>query len=218
MMHSPAGVSQSGFMRGMSAPSLRMCSLVVRGAGMLTKSGRHRKVAMPNCNNGASAARLCSNRGISILFRPFPCQRTNAPTLGELAEQIRRTGARATPARLRVLQLLRDTPAALTHNEIELALGPFALDRVTLYRVLDWLVECGLAHKNSDAQRVFRFFGRAIAGEHATHTHFRCEHCGGVFCLDAAPPAAPRLPAGFSLSRMDFDLRGRCANCTRTKS
>jgi Fur family ferric uptake transcriptional regulator len=43
--------------------------------------------------------------------------------------------------------------------------------------------------------------------------HFRCEDCGGVFCLDAAPPAAPRLPLGFSLSRVDFDLRGRCAGC-----
>ena len=132
-----------------------------------------------------------------------------------VAEQIRRTGARATPARIRVLQLLREAPAALTHNEIELALGEQALDRVTLYRVLDWLVESGLAHKNTDAHRVFRF-SAAAAGEHTTHIHFRCEHCGGVFCLDAAPPAAPILPSGFSLSRMDFDLRGCCSTCSDT--
>ena len=129
-----------------------------------------------------------------------------------VAEQIRRSGARATPARIRVLQLLRAAPAALTHNEIELALGEPAIDRVTLYRVLDWLVESGLAHKNTDAQRVFRF-SAAAAGEHTTHIHFRCEHCGGVFCLDAAPPSAPILPSGFSLSRMDFDLRGCCSSC-----
>lgn len=133
-----------------------------------------------------------------------------------VAEHIRRTGARATPARIRVLQLLRAAPTALTHGGIERALGLPALDRVTLYRVLDWLVESGLAHKNSDAQRVFRF-SAAAAGEHTTHIHFRCEHCGGVYCLDAAPPAAPRLPAGFSLSRMDFDLRGRCASCGEAK-
>ncbi len=133
-------------------------------------------------------------------------------SLDAVAEQIRRRGARATPARIRVLQLLRAAPTALTHNEIEQALGALALDRVTLYRVLDWLVETGLAHKNTDAHRVFRF-SAAAAGEHTTHIHFRCEHCGGVFCLDAAPPAAPTLPAGFSLSRIDFDLRGRCADC-----
>ena len=126
---------------------------------------------------------------------------------------IRRCGARATPARIRVLQLLRAAPAPLTHGEIEAALGVPALDRVTLYRVLDWLVDSGLAHKNADAGRVFRF-SAAAAGEHTTHIHFRCEACGGVYCLDAAPPAAPLLPEGFSLSRMDFDLRGRCARCS----
>ena len=134
------------------------------------------------------------------------------PSVDAVAEQVRRTGARATPARIRVLQLLLAAPAALTHNEIETALGDVAIDRVTLYRVLDWLAESGLAHKNTYAQRVYRYSASA-AGEHRTHVHFRCEDCGGVFCLDAAPPATPPLPIGFSLSRVDFDLRGRCAGC-----
>ena len=140
-----------------------------------------------------------------------------SPSVDAVAEQIRRTGARATPARIRVLQLLRDAPAALTHNEIESALGARAIDRVTLYRVLDWLAESGLAHKNTDAHRVYRF-SAAAAGEHLTHVHFRCEDCGGVFCLAAAPPAAPALPLGFSLSRVDFALRGRCAGCCAASS
>lgn len=126
---------------------------------------------------------------------------------------IRRTGARATPARVRVLQVLRGAPAALTHHEIEQALSDLAIDRVTLYRVLDWLVESGLAHRNTDSQRVFRFSTAAV-GEHSAHTHFRCDDCGRVFCLDAAPPQPPRLPDGFSLSRIELDLRGRCARCT----
>ena len=135
-----------------------------------------------------------------------------SPAVDAVAEQIRRTGARATPARIRVLQLLRAAPTPLTHGEIESTLGAQALDRVTLYRVLDWLAESGLVHKNTDASRVFRF-SAAGAGEHTTHIHFKCEYCGRVFCLDAAPPLAPDLPPGFALSRMDFDLRGRCAAC-----
>lgn len=129
-----------------------------------------------------------------------------------VAAQIRHAGARATPARIRVLLTLRSAPAALTHHDLELALGAAALDRVTLYRVLDWLVEAGLAHKSTDVRGVFRF-SAAAAGEHQAHTHFRCDTCGRVFCLDAPPPAPPRLPDGFSLSRMDLDLRGCCANC-----
>ena len=129
-----------------------------------------------------------------------------------VAEQIRRTGARATPARIRVLQMLRNALTAQTHSEIEQAFGDLALDRVTLYRVLDWLVESGLAHKSADANRVFRF-SPASAGEHASHVHFRCEICGGVYCLEASLPVVPALPPGFSLTHMNFDLRGVCANC-----
>ena len=128
------------------------------------------------------------------------------------SELIRSIGARATPARVRVLRLLRAAPAPLTHHQIEQALGVPSIDRVTLYRVLDWLVTSGLAHKNADAQRVFRFSSASL-GEHTTHVHFRCEQCGGVYCLDASLPVAPALPPGFSLTRLDFDLRGICANC-----
>lgn len=134
-----------------------------------------------------------------------------------VAAQIRASGARATPARIRVLQLLRTAPAALTHHDIEQALGDAMLDRVTLYRVLDWLVESGLAHKNADASRVYRF-SLAAPGEHTAHAHFRCEDCGRVFCLDAAPPAPPVLPQGFRLARMDIDLRGRCAACAEGRA
>ena len=128
-----------------------------------------------------------------------------------LADQIRAAGARATPARIRALQVLRAAPAAMTHHEVEAALG-VGTDRVTLYRVLDWLVEAGLAHKSADASRVFRF-SAASGGEHTAHAHFRCNDCGRVFCLDAAPPLPPQLPKGFALSHMELDLRGRCAGC-----
>ena len=134
-----------------------------------------------------------------------------------IAERLRNAGTRVTPARLRVLRLLGDTPTPLSHGEVEAALGLPAIDRVTLYRVLDHFVECGLALKSADASRVFRF-SLAPGGEHTSHVHFRCECCGGVFCLDAAPPCAPELPPGFELSRIDFDLRGACALCSQNKS
>lgn len=160
-------------------------------------------------NSVASGIVLCLNRCMTVVKNAVE----SAAEAETAALLIRRTGARATPARVRVLRLLRMVPAALTHHEIEQAIGDLPVDRVTLYRVLDWLVESGLAHRNADAQRVFRFSAAAI-GEHSAHTHFRCENCGRVFCLDAAPPAPPSLPEGFSLSHLELDLRGRCAGCT----
>lgn len=128
------------------------------------------------------------------------------------AQLIHQRGARATPTRVRVLQLLGVVPAALTHHQIDRALGNPEFDRVTLYRVLDWLVVSGLVHRSTDGQRVFRF-SAAGGGEHAAHAHFSCEACGRVFCLDTVPLVAPILPDGFALSRLALDLRGRCAGC-----
>ena len=80
-----------------------------------------------------------------------------------VAEHIRRLGARATPARIRVLQLLRAAPTALTHGEIELALGASVIDRVTLYRVLDWLVASGLVENRDWTLDVTQVGGDAAA-------------------------------------------------------
>ncbi|MBK8524409.1 MAG: hypothetical protein IPL58_10055 [Betaproteobacteria bacterium] len=58
----------------------------------------------------------------------------------------------------------RETAAASGHD-VESALGAGSLDRVTLYRVLDWLVESGLAVKGADERRVWRF-SLASGGTH----------------------------------------------------
>ena len=71
---------------------------------------------------------------------------------------LRATGERVTPARLRVYAALLDSAQALSHHELESALGTVEpVDRVTLYRVLDWLVEQGLAHRVAGIDRVWRF-------------------------------------------------------------
>lgn len=124
---------------------------------------------------------------------------------------LRAAGARVTPGRVRVLDALAAAAHPLSHADIEILL-PDA-DRVTLYRVLDSLVACGLALRAADARGVFRF-SAAGARRHDGHAHFRCIDCGGVFCLKAAPPPPPKLPRGFHLAAADYDLRGTCADCT----
>jgi len=129
---------------------------------------------------------------------------------------IRATGARVTTSRVRVLRLLQLAQEPLSHGDIELQLSKDALpgmDRVTLYRVLDWLSEVSLAHKAADARGVFRFSAAQPNVEHAAHVHFRCTGCGGVFCLKAPPPPPPPLPKGFRLAAMAVDIRGECPRC-----
>ncbi|MEC5384990.1 transcriptional repressor [Uliginosibacterium sp. H3] len=130
------------------------------------------------------------------------------------ADRIRALGARATPARVAVMRLLDAAERALTHHDIELALEGSGFDRVTLYRVLDWMVESGIAHRVTDAQRVFRFSKAATdAPAHDRHAHFRCEDCGKVFCLDDVPVTRPALPKGFSSSAVELSITGHCGHC-----
>ena len=129
---------------------------------------------------------------------------------------IRATGARVTPSRVRVYALLQNAQGPLCHRDIERLLSGGALpamDRVTLYRVLDWLAAAGLAHKAADARGVFRFSAATSDGEHLHHMHFRCTACAGVFCLDMSQPSLPELPLGFRLASAEFDIRGVCPDC-----
>ena len=129
------------------------------------------------------------------------------------AELLRTAGIKVTPGRVRVLDALLARAQPMSHAEIEAQL-PDA-DRVTLYRVLDSLVACGLALKAVDARGVFRFSATGVQREHSGHVHFRCTGCGGVFCLKAPPPPPPKLPQGFQLGAVDFDISGVCAQCNQ---
>lgn len=128
------------------------------------------------------------------------------------AEQLRVAGVKVTPARVRVLEALTVIEQPACHAELEAQLG---IDRVTLYRVLDSLVACGLAARSLDNRGVFRFSAAEVQRQHAAHAHFRCTGCGAVFCLDTPPPPPPKLPRGFKAAEVAFDVRGTCVNCSR---
>ena len=133
------------------------------------------------------------------------------------AEAMIRRQGRATPARMRVLAALLAAPRALTHGELERELEQTdPLDRVTLYRVLDWLVQEGLAHKIAGEDRVWRFNASAVETTAHTHqhAHFRCDHCGKVYCLEnIATGFALDLPAGFRAEAVELTVAGACPEC-----
>lgn len=139
----------------------------------------------------------------------------SSTAMARASEALRRLPARVTGARVAVLALLLETGGALTHGEVEASLAPVDFDRVTLYRVLDWLVATGLADRRVDGRRVFRYQAVAVALDHATHAHFHCDVCGEVFCLNEPLPAPPLLPRGFVAASLNVDVRGTCARCAQ---
>ena len=130
---------------------------------------------------------------------------------------IRQSGSRLTSSRSAVLSLLLAADHAMTHQEITDALADaLPVDRVTIYRVLEWLVEQGLAHRIAQDDRVWRFSvsKHSHAKSDHQHAHFSCKQCGQTFCLDDVPAkVAVKLPAGYQSEEVELTIRGVCEHC-----
>ncbi len=128
---------------------------------------------------------------------------------------LRKAGARVTQSRVSVLRALLEAPRALTHHEIEQRVRRMHhVDRVTVYRVLEWLVESQLAHRIASDDRVWRFNAAAGGAHDDNHVHFKCNHCGEVTCLERAHPSRRvALPKGYRQQRVEITVRGLCAEC-----
>jgi Fur family ferric uptake transcriptional regulator len=112
-----------------------------------------------------------------------------------------------------VLDTLRAAPHALSHTELNAQLRRHRqpLDKVTLYRALDWLVSQRLAHAVATDGRSTLYSARE---PDAPHAHFHCQRCGHVFCLSQPSAAvALSLPPGFRAAQTDIAVLGACPSC-----
>jgi Fur family ferric uptake transcriptional regulator len=145
-----------------------------------------------------------------------------ASIVEQARDRVRATGARVTGARVKVLAALLEAGGALTHTDVQRRLegapAPELLDRVTLYRVLEWLVEAGLAHRVSGPDRVWRFSAQGAPHDpHGQHGHFKCRRCERMFCMKASAglgrTVRAMLPDGFAGDEVELTVLGLCADC-----
>lgn len=155
------------------------------------------------------------------LFAPATVPaKTAADPSAVAAATIAERGVRSTRARVDVLATLLSAHQALTHHDVEERLQRrHDIDRVTLYRVLDWLVAQGFAHKLAGDDRVWRFSasgeGRRGPGSGHAHAHFQCVECGKVVCLDEARMPPISVPPGFRRREVEVTVKGSCDRCSR---
>lgn len=127
---------------------------------------------------------------------------------------IQHHGGRATAGRIGILAILLAEQQAITHREIEQRLPEsLPLDRVTLYRALEWLAEKNLIHKVTSDDRAWRY--RVNRALHAhQHAHFKCTRCAQVICLDNLPVESNlQLPTGYRFQEIELTVKGLCADC-----
>ena len=122
-----------------------------------------------------------------------------------------------TQNRLRVLSVIGGASSPLSAGEIHARLGgESSINKVTVYRILDLLVQAGLVDKLSGGGRRF-FFGLAPNEHHDPHPHFYCKTCGAMQCL---APGTVRLDAGVladgfvgRVEKVEIRLDGTCRAC-----
>lgn len=133
-----------------------------------------------------------------------------------IAQTLTRHGLRQTAGRRAVLQVLAESPFAMSGSEIEERLEP-GMDRITLYRILKSFEENGLIHRVVDTSDVVRYAACSIeCSAHAhfdNHVHFKCSTCRHIYCLPQVTVPAVALPARFEVSTRDYLLGGVCRDC-----
>lgn len=127
---------------------------------------------------------------------------------------IEQSGLRPTHARLAVLGALISAKTALSHAELIARLStasPF--DRVTIYRVLEWLTDAHMIHRIPSDDRAIKF---QVSTPNVTHqhAHLHCTQCHKIICLDEIQPnLSQKILADLQVESVDIIIKGRCPAC-----
>ncbi|MEQ1601081.1 MAG: transcriptional repressor [Methylophilaceae bacterium] len=134
------------------------------------------------------------------------------------AEQlITNASLKPTAARTAVLSVLLKAQAAISHAEILAQLASthsHEFDRVTLYRVLEWLTEHALIHRVIGDDRAWKF---QISSPQTTHhhAHLHCTQCGKTICLNQIQADLPaEIMTQYQVESVDIHIKGCCESCS----
>lgn len=135
-------------------------------------------------------------------------------------QTLRAQGLRVTPSTLATLECLEHASQAISHDDLTQQLGGKAPDRVTLYRILERLMQVGLVQRYTDSSRTQRF----ALTERAAIGLFECDSCHHVIPIqqDPALKAAIELVkshlSGHGMTEQEITLssHGICQDCNRS--
>lgn len=122
-----------------------------------------------------------------------------------------------TEARIAILGVLLEARRPVRQAQIAEQLADKAMNKVTIYRTLESLVEVGLVHRAFMQKRAWHFELADHCSETQCHPHFTCSSCGTTHCLTGfAVPMAPRSYKGFVIQHQQVRLEGLCPTCRET--
>ena len=136
-------------------------------------------------------------------------------------EMLSSVGLSPTSHRIRVMEIIGNNTYPLSAQEIyDTIKRNHSINRVTVYRILDSLVQNGLVDRLSGGRA--SFFGLAPNDHHQSHPHFYCRQCGRMNCLNPRSismdmTSFERIFPG-KIDNVEIRVDGVCKNCLRTGS
>ena len=125
-----------------------------------------------------------------------------------------RKGVKPTANRILVLRALLSAGRPVSLSELEDML--LTMDRSSIFRVLNCFLAHHVTHALEDGSGIMKF--EVCTGEWACsvddmHTHFYCEKCHRTYCFKAIRIPEIELPEGFSMSSVNYVVKGVCPEC-----
>jgi len=130
------------------------------------------------------------------------------------------SGLEPTSKRFQVLEVIGNSNSPLSAQQIfEILRRNANINRVTVYRILDLMVEYGLADRLNGGGRAF-VYGLAPNANHPSHPHFYCKRCGHLECLTPdslnldMQPMQRTFPG--LIENVEVRIDGICKNCLQS--
>lgn len=130
-------------------------------------------------------------------------------------------GLEPTPNRMHVMEVIGSNNSPLTATDVLLTVERTqTINRVTVYRILDLLVQHRLLDRISSGGRA-AYYGLAPNEHHAPHPHFCCVQCGQIDCLNPQSLTidTDNLQKTFAgeVERIEVRVEGTCKNCLKQR-
>ena len=127
---------------------------------------------------------------------------------------LKKASLRKTAPRVAVLEVLINSAAAITQEHITERLSDSAPNKVTIYRVLECLMEKDIVHKAYMKDRTAFYELGHNCSNNQCHPHFTCTSCRKTICMKNVRLPMAKIPdPGFDITHQKVELRGTCPDC-----
>jgi Fur family ferric uptake transcriptional regulator len=124
-------------------------------------------------------------------------------------------GIKPTANRIVVARELASSARPMSLSELEMKI--LSIDKSGVFRALTLFKEHHLVHVIEDGGDGVRYELCHSHDDHQhdddQHAHFYCELCHRTFCLPMTPIPAIALPEGYSMSSINYMVKGVCPDC-----